>query len=244
MKKGVLASVLLLSSTGLYAGTLGDSTINHGYMQISASLDWIRINDSQNLVLLAPFQNIYTGNQDYKLSGGLGLGFGVEQEARPNLFWQLGLAGYFNTAVQAQGMVWQFALPDFENFSYRYQVQSSRIMAVGKLLGSYQQKYHPYVSGELGSAFNRAYAYTEIPLIEEQSPIAPFRNNTHASLSWGVGIGLDIDLSSRLRLGAGYQFSDLGRARLGTSPVQETGEILSIAHLYDNLVLVQLTALI
>lgn len=249
MKKSVFISILLLGNSMLYAGTLGDHKLNNFasnpiYMQISANFDWIRMNKSQDLVLLAPFHNTYTGNQNYKLSGGLGLGFGLEREAHTNLLWQLGLAGYFNTAVQAQGMVWQFGLPDFENFRYSYQVQSSRIVAAGKLLGSYQQKYHPYVSGELGSAFNRASSYVEIPLIESQAPMSPFRNNTHASFSWGVGLGVDVDLRSNLRLGAGYQFSDLGRVTLGQSPAQETAEALSIAHLYDNQIRVQLTALI
>ncbi|RUR12059.1 outer membrane protein [Legionella sp. km772] len=247
MRKSVMASLLLLSTSGLYAGTLGDSSLNKVnsiYMQINASLDWIRMNDNQDLVLLAPFHNTYTGSQDYKLSGGLGLGLGLERAATDLLFWQLGVAAHFNTSVQAQGMVWQFGLPEFENFSYRYQVQSSRLVAEGKLLGTYQQKFHPYISGELGAGFNRSSTYREISLIESQLPIAPFRNNTHASFSWGVGLGVDVDLRSNLRLGAGYQFSDLGKAQLGLSPAQETGETLSIAHLYDNQLRIQLTALI
>src|SRR5690606_36303354 len=114
---------------------------NRIYEQISASIDTIRMNDSQSLILLVPSPDIFTGQQEHKTSGSLGLGLGIEHEARANLLWQLGLTGYVNSAVQAQGTIWQFGLPDFENSSYSYRVQSSRIMAVGKLLGIYQQKY-------------------------------------------------------------------------------------------------------
>lgn len=248
----MLSWVLLMSNSLLYAGTSGATEINkstdvvakHIYVQISASIDSIRINDTQSLMLLTPYQDIFTGKQKHKPSGSLGLGLGIEHEACANLLWQMGLTGYVNTAVQAQGTVWQFGLPDFENSSYSYQVQSSRIMAVSKLSGSYQQKYHPYISGEVGSAFNRAYAYNETPFIQEQLPIAPFSNKTYTSFSWGAGIGFDVDMRANLRMGIGYQFSDLGKVRLGLSPAQETGATLSIAHLYDNQVRIQLTTLI
>lgn len=118
------------------------------------------------------------------------------------------------------------------------------MVATGKLLSSYQQKYHPYLSGELGASFNRAFAYNEMPLIEQAGSMAPFRDHTRSAFSWGVGVGVDMDVRSGLRVGVGYQFVDLGKASLGTSPAQDTLETLNISHLYDNQLRFQLIALI
>lgn len=146
--------------------------------------------------------------------------------------------------MTASGSIWQFGLPDYENYKYSYQIQSSRVVATGKLLSTYHQKYHPYVSGELGASFNRAVGYNETPLIEEADSMEPFTSRTKSSLSWGIGVGVDVDVRTGLRLGVGYQFADLGKASLGQSLTQETHQTLSINHLYDNQVRIQLTALI
>lgn len=245
MRKIVFTSLLLLDNSGLYAGTMGEVNKPHSmYAEINASLDWIRTNNTQIISLLPPFSDTYTGNQAYKVSGGFGVGAGIEREVNANLLWQLGLAANFNSAVQAHGVIVLFNDPNFDDFDYRYKVQSSRLVATGKLLGTYQQVFHPYVSGELGSAFNRSYGYTEIPRLATQPPKAPFKDNTLASFTWGVGVGVDMDISSNLRLGVGYQFSDFGRSCLGVSSAQATSETLTIVHLYDNQARVQLTALI
>lgn len=213
------------------------------YTVFSAGIDVLRTNRAQNISLLSPYEDYYTGQQSHKGSGSLGLGLGLEREARTNLLWQIGFSGYFNTSVDATGYIWQFGLPDFENSKYNYQIQSSRLVATGKLLNHYHQIYHPYVSGELGASFNRAFAYYETPLIEEVVPIAPFTSHTQSALTWGIGFGVDMDVHTGLRLGLGYQFADLGRASLGVSPAQETNQTLSTKHLYDNQLRIQLTAL-
>jgi opacity protein-like surface antigen len=238
---------MLLSSAAVTAAQPGDQStvINRGiYASISGGLDFIRTNGNQRLILLDSIPEYYTGHQAYKTSGSVGFGFGLEREFRSNLSWQIGLAGYFNSAVKASGHRWEFGLPDFDNFTYKYQVKSSRAVVTGKLLGTYQEHYHPYMSGELGASFNRASGYSEKPLLDEEFPMEPFSAHTQTSFSWGLGLGVDRDICTVLRLGIGYQFVDLGRASLGRSPVQETHNTLSIPHLYDHQVRVQLTALI
>jgi opacity protein-like surface antigen len=118
------------------------------------------------------------------------------------------------------------------------------VVATGKLLSTVYERLHPYVSGELGAAFNAASSYHETPLIDEAVTIAPFSNRTQSSFAWGAGVGVDVDVNTNLRLGLGYQFVDLGKATLGLSPAQETHEHLGISNLYDHQLRFQLTALI
>jgi opacity protein-like surface antigen len=206
--------------------------------------EFIHTNHSQTLSLLPPFSNHYTSNSSWQSSANLGLAAGFEKALTHRLRYQLGLAGYFNTEVHPQGHVLQLALPEFDNFTYRYQIQSSRLMATGKLLGTVKQTLHPYLSAELGAAFNHAQGYNEMPLREEAVAMAPFSNHTNTSFSWGAGLGLDVDINANLRLGAGYQFIGLGKAQLGLSPAQETSQVLTTPHLYSHQLRFQLTALI
>lgn len=63
------------------------------------------------------------------------------------------------------------------------------------------------------------------------------------AFSYAIGIGIDADLSSHVRIGAGYRFSDLGQIKLGNATIDTTSAsgTLSQAHLYTNEILAQLT---
>lgn len=214
------------------------------YTIVSIGADFIRMNGNQSLMLLEPYRDYYTGNNAFKPSGSVGLGLSFERTLYAELSWQLGLIGYYNSPVQAQGHRWELGLSDFDNFSYRYKVQSSRITAMGKLLSNYHSRCHLYLSGEVGGSFNHAYGYRETPLIVQVIPMEPFTSRTRTNLSWGVGLGIDVDINADLRLGVGYQFASLGSVSLGLSPAQETSQTLSINPLYDNQIRAQLTALL
>lgn len=211
---------------------------------ITLGAGFTRTGHAQTLSVLPPFSNHYTSEKAYQSSGLLGLGLGVEHGLTEQLSWQLGLSGYFNSNIRSTGHVWQFALPEFDNFIYDYTIQSKRVMATGKVLATIKQSIHPYVSCELGAGFNRTSAYKETPLIIEAVAMAPFSDRTHASLAWGVGGGIDVDINPTLRLGLGYQFANLGKTSLGASPAQFTQQSLRLPHLYSQEVRFQLTAFI
>ena len=159
---------------------------------------------------------------------------------------QLGIAGYGDTTFKPKGDIWQFAMPQFDVLSYSYQVQHARVMLAGKVL-SIMPKYeaiHPYVSLELGAAFNRASAYQETALIPGVLPMSPFSNHSQTSFSYGVGLGAEYTVNSHVRLGLGYQFADLGGTSLGFTADETTTATLSLSHLYTNQLRFQLTYLI
>lgn len=214
------------------------------FASINIEADWIQTGNSQTLSLISPFTNFYHGHSDYKASGGLGVGLGVEEKISDVLSLQLGAAAYFNTSVKNQGQVEEFSLPEFTNFNYNYQIQSSRVVATTKILSTFKSIVHPYVSGEIGGGFNRSYEYNETPLNLESVPMTPFQDKSKSSLAWSVGTGIEVDVHSHLRLGAGYQFADLGQALLGPSPAQCSSQALGSTHLYSHQLRIQLTALI
>lgn len=220
------------------------SSSSRPFVTITAGPDFSHVDSAQTLVLLPPFTNHYTSQNSWETSGDLGIAAGLELKTQSKVVaYQLGIAGYFNSEIENQGHVWQFGLPEFDNFTYHYRVKPARIMATSKLLGSFKERFHPYLSAELGAAFNRASAYEEVPLIEEAVPMAPFTTHTKSSFAWGAGAGLDMDIDNHLRLGAGYQFADLGKASFGRSAAQLTSQTINLNHLYSHQLRFQLTAL-
>ncbi len=218
--------------------------LNQVFSSVSIGAEWISTGGSQTLILLPPIPNDYLSQNTFKPAGSLSMGIGVEHHSLQTVFWQLGIAGYFDSAITKKGYVEQFSLPEFTNFTYNYQVQSYRAVATGKVLSTLHSIFHPFISGELGAAFNRAINYYEMPLTEEAIPMAPFRDHSQTSFAWGVGTGVEVDVNPHLRLGAAYQFNDIGKAKLGQSPVQATHQTLSIPNLYSHQLRIQLTAFI
>lgn len=213
------------------------------YSTLTFAYNNIRTNQEQQLILTPPFNTYFTNGSSNKQSGSAGFAFGVEQEPFSLLFWQLGIAGYVNTPMKIEGNVWDFGLPDYNNFIYHYNIQNIRVVATGKVLSTIKNQVHPYLAGEIGTAFNRSFNYQELPLSFEQVPTIQFTNHNQLSTAWGLGTGIDLDLNDYVRVGAGYQFEDLGKTSLGISLNQSTNQTINFNHLYTHQFLLQLTAL-
>ena len=171
---------------------------------------------------------------------------GVERVLTERFSVQLGVSAYADCNLTPQGDVWLFSVPKFDALIYRYQVRHSRVMVEGKFLNNFlsHQAIHPYVSWEVGAAFNRACSYLETSFTPDVPPMVPFGNRSQSSFAYGVGLGVDYNLNQRVRFGIGYQFADLGAASLGLTSAELTTQTLSISHLYTNQLRFQLTFLI
>lgn len=124
IRKVFLLSGMTLLSFGLNAGTMGEvQAFKSSFRQFStvtAGADFMRIGRAQTITMNEPFINHYTGNGSYNAAGSLGITGGIEQQFTESWFWQLGISCFFNTPVKASGKVWQFGLPEFDNFTYKY----------------------------------------------------------------------------------------------------------------------------
>ncbi len=247
-KINIFIALLMLTSTASLAKNLKliDLPKYRALATVTIGPDFVQSGQSQTLTLLPPFQNHYTNASKTQAVFDGGIFLGVERTLSEKFSAQLGVSGYIDTVITPQGDVWQFGLPQFNNFSYSYQVRHKRVMATGKLLGTQFQikSIIPYVSVELGAAFNRSSAYQETALVPGVIPMLPFSSNNQTSFSWGVGLGYDYSLNCHTRIGIGYQFSDLGSASLGPTVDSTTTNTLVLSHLYTNQLRFQLTYLV
>lgn len=250
-------SYFLLTATGLFilgsqaslAGTMGGiEAIPFVYQPLATFTigpDFVQKGRAQTLTLLPPFENHYTATHRSQTTADFGAFLGVERSFSPSLSAQIGTSVYIDDRLTPKGHVWQFGVPKFDNFTYAYHIQPVRVMLTSKLLTtlSNYQSLHPYVSGEIGAAFNRANSYQEKPTIPFVTPMSPFSSHTESSFAWGLGLGMDYNVTQQVRVGLGYQFSNLGSASLGRATAATTNQTLSLSHLYANQLRFQLTYL-
>lgn len=238
--KLTLSFFLLISAT-VYAQP--DKGVLLPFTSLSLGADLIRIGRSQAINFAPEITNTFTAANENKPSASMGLVLGFEKKLSHDIFFQLGMTSYFNTEVNATGHVWEFSLPEFDNFIYHYRIQSSRIMLSSKLMTTIPTKIHPYLNAELGMGFNQARGFAQDRLVADSVPMIPFNDHVEQSLSWALGVGFDIEINSKARIGLGYQFANLGKTKLGLTPSQATNNTLSLSNMYTHQLRVQLTSL-
>lgn len=154
---------------------------------------------------------------------------------------QLGLAAATTGNAKLQGVIWDDADPQFDNYSYQYKVRNTRVAVKGKLLLDKGYWLIPWVSASLGVGFNRAHDFTNTPLIFEALPNSNFTNHTKTTFTYTLGTGVQKPIGEHWQLGVGYEFADWGKSELGRAFGQAMSSGLALNHLYTNGVLFNLT---
>lgn len=220
----------------------------HPVLTASGGMAIAQVGKSQTLTMSNDFSTYQYANNGAHSSQVFWGGFlGTEIPLRPQWGLQLGI-GYYapSTFYSGTGILTQgIDAPSSDQYPYNYKVISRQLLAEGKLLWSVKERYHPYASLGIGAAFNRAYSYAvTIPAFTTFSP--QFTNHSNTSFSYNVGVGMDVDINKNWRAGAGYRFTDLGKADLGLGQIDVTPftSALTQSHLYAQEVMAQLTYLI
>lgn len=154
--------------------------------------------------------------------------------------------GYYQPAVFSGGGILTQGVDaaSSNQYSYNYRVASQQLVLEATFLYKYAQYFQPYLSAGLGAARNKVYRYTTtVPPFITFTP--QFNDNTNTTVSYFVGAGIDADIYQQWRIGAGYRFTDLGRANLGAGNVDVSAIIsgLSQQHLYAHEVIAQVSYL-
>lgn len=136
-------------------------------------------------------------------------------------------------------------LKSADKYAYKYSLIARQLLAEGKFLYQYQNRFYPYFLIGLGVASNKAYNYST-----SKPPFITFTrqytNNTQTTFSYSAGIGIDTTIVPNVRGGIGYQITDLGKVSLGSATINTTrvSDSLVQNHLYISEVIAQLTWII
>lgn len=111
-----------------------------------------------------------------------------------------------------KGTVFQFNLPQFENYSYRYNIQRNIVLGLLKATIVRYRNILPYVSFGAGLSVNRANAYQETAMPNVFFPrISPdFQSHTSTQFSYRIGAGVDYAVYHNWWVGVDYYYGRYG----------------------------------
>lgn len=122
--------------------------------------------------------------------------------------------------IPINGRITQYALPDFENYTYQFNASSQQVLAYGKIHIFKPQSLNPFIQFGLGLSKTRISNYTEIPLpyVTPRHPPAFKAHNNH-KLATQIGAGVDLHLGGKGSASLAYVYENLGQVRSGTAGV-------------------------
>ncbi len=239
-KSALLLASLIASST--HAGTMGkQQSVWNWIGTLSMGPTWENGGKKQTFYLAPEIEKTYTANRSKKTLFDGEVFIGLQKKISPSLLSQLGLAIAATTNARLSGYIWDDADPQFDNYSYNYKVQHTYLALKGKLLVNTINRFIPWICGSVGIGFNHTYGYSNTPLIYEAVPNPNFASRTQTAFSYTVGAGVQKTLNAHWQIGAGYEFADWGKSKLGRAAGQTLNSGLGLNHLYTNGVLFNLT---
>ncbi len=191
----------------------------------------------------APYdQDLYLNRSPSSVVAGIGAGYRFTDLGLPATSVGIEYTHLFN--VQTGNQIMQYSLPQFINYTYRWNVASDVVLLSSKLNFIRWANLLPYVKGGIGMGFNQANSYLERALPGVTSRISPgFGNRTTTVFAYRLGVGLDWEVKSDLFISLGYEFTDLGKFRSASGINSWQGDVLSSEKYTSNSVVLGFTYL-
>lgn len=238
----LLLALTAMTSTSVIAGTMGPVEPDWTWVgSISGGPVWARGGDTQTFYLTPEIEKSYVAKKSTKTLGTGEIFLGIQKTLCPDWIGQIGLAGAYSGNFKAEGIIWDDADPQFDNYSYRYKINHGRVAVKGKLIYDQDFWVMPWISASVGVGFNDAHDFSNKPLIFEAIQNPNFRNHTETSFAYTVGAGIQKSLTTNWQVGVGYEFADWGQSKLGRAPEQTLHSGLKLDHLYTNGLLFNIT---
>ncbi|MCH9756655.1 MAG: porin family protein [Gammaproteobacteria bacterium] len=241
---GALLSSALTTSVAT-AGTMGPPVKDTRFVAIlSGAAIWENAGNTQAFFLASGVEKAYVADSGTNAlpEGEIFLGF--QRDLSDKTQGQLGIAVATTGNAKLSGQIWDDAVAEFNNYTYKYDIQDTRIMVKGKLLRDTKyQGLQIYGNAGLGIGFNESHHFSSTPTIFEALPTPGFESNTLSSFTYTFGAGIQRALINHWQAGVGYEFADWGRSQLARIPGQTLNQGLRLNHLYTNGVVVNVTYL-
>lgn len=230
----VFASIDQGTQTPALFSSLYDTFKSSGIATLSVGPVWESAGNTQTFYLAPAIEKTYAANHSsHPLVDGE-LFLGIQKPLRQTLQGQIGLAVATTGNAGLSGTIWDDADPQFNNYTYQYQVRHTHLAVKGKLLSDRGYVLRPWISASLGVGFNQAYGFHNTPTISEAAPTSNFISNTQTSFTYTLAIGIQRAINKHMQAGIGYEFADWGQSQLARAPGQSLSGGLSLSHLYTN----------
>lgn len=264
MKTNILtiAALTTLLSTHVFAGSMGienesepcwgpagscwgtpklDPPPLQTVLSLSAGPAWTAKGTAQTVLLPLGNVNTYSAISAHHLLGSGELFLGKQKQLNQKFSAQAGIELGLAGQAQFEGNVYTNSDPNFNYYTYRYDVAHARVAAKAKLLAHLGHRITPYVSASLGIGSNRASGFTTSPLITNPPATPQYTSNTRMTIPYTLGLGVQGDITETFQLGLGYEFLSWGRSELGNAVGQIASKTICESNIYSNVFLVTAT---
>lgn len=208
---------------------------------LSFGPSWESAGKTQAFYLTPDIEKAYVANQSRDFLANAEFFLGLQGALQQNIQGQLGFELAYTGNASLSGDIWDDADPNFDNYTYKYNIQHTHIALKGKLLGDWELPFEPWVSAALGVGLNKSYDFSNTPTIFAATPMPNFISHTTTALTYTLGVGLERELIKHWKVGIGYEFADWGKSRLSRAPGQSLNSSLSLSHLYTGSMLLNIT---
>ncbi len=131
-------------------------------------------------------------------------------------FYSLSARYAYALPAKTRGTLFQFNVPQFNNYHYQYKVQRQSILGVAKANLYNYHRFMPFLTAGLGESINRVKRFSETPMPTIISRTSPgFQNKSNHEFSYIIGAGIDYLLANNLWMGLEYSYGHYGEARSG-----------------------------
>jgi opacity protein-like surface antigen len=144
--------------------------------------------------------------------------------------WQTAVSYYISGNYHVKGDDLIAGEEVFDFFDYKYKVLNQRVLWENRWLAELNEVFLVYFMGGIGASFNKAYDFEETNngIAPNFFTNPPFEEKTTTSFTYSLGFGFEAEITDELRVGIGYQYSDLGKVELGKIDAPDMDDHLSI----------------
>lgn len=240
----ILAISFGLFSEVVFSGSMGRENQETGWTWVdtlSLGPVWGTSGETQTFYLTPTIEKTYSANKSNNVLFYGEFFAGLQKNLSQTVIGQLGLAVAASGDATALGVIWDDADPEFDNYTYSYKIQHTHLAVKGKLLKDMGFWVMPWIGGSLGIGFNKDYSFINIPTIFEAIPNPNFTSHTQTAFTYTLSIGMQMALDMNWQVGAGYEFADWGKNRLGRAQEQTLNTGIALNHFYTNGLMFNLT---
>jgi opacity protein-like surface antigen len=217
MRFNLTPSLILFTTLTAQASYL-DDFLKHAELSGAGGLNWISSEDTH--LVVSPSETDKNKISDSSPHGTWKAGFGYslmedhfqQRKYLNRLLLELNVYQVSNTV---KGKVWQYELPQFDNYKFSAPLTSTRLMFDVKPTLMTWNKLSPYLIVGAGASWNKvSYEERPAPGINPNSALS-LSHHTQTELAWDLGAGLNYQVTEDVSLTAEYIYGFLGEGEPG-----------------------------
>lgn len=225
-KSGLIWSILLLSTLSVEAGTMGEARLapydQHLEFSAAGGLSWYNVPNTDLIISAYETDRDHVHHHSTDGAWKVGVGYSLFEEKLsqwPYFSHLLFEANVYQSFTTLKGDVWQFGLPEFNNYNFRAPVTSTRLMFDVKPEFFAWNSISPYAILGAGAVWNTLSYREQVTGVGIPAGSALLLSkHTTSHFAWEAGAGFSVSLSNRLSATAEYVYAFLGHGFPGHHP--------------------------